>query len=274
MTAKLPRCVARRIAYVDLEVDGLHATLANLKKRLERANDDKHIRGDQTAAEEIERLVAKRTQVTGRLDAMSRLRNDMHEWLSAAANRGMKLHEYDRKPPKLPKDTATLKDMIDRLRGEIGQLKAELDQVKRAPVKVEKLRKQVSAYVHALAKQGAPANITTENGQLRIEFTHMGAAVQPHKYLAWLFPQEMTNRLVEEIEERQALNGRRPMTIGEKEIQIEEIEAALEKAERKEIAFVDAAIEAEVPGIQHRVDVSIPVFLGVQPVKALARKAA
>jgi hypothetical protein len=52
------------------------------------------------------------------------------------------------------------------------------------------------------------------------------------------------------------------------------MEAALEKLERREIALVDAAIEQEVPGVQHRADVNIPAFLGVETVKALARKAA
>lgn len=265
MAAKMPKCVAKRIAYLDIEISDSKDRLQSLKTRFERARGDAQ-RGDQGAAEEVARLQGKRTQVLGRLDALARLRNGIDEWLGAAVNRGMPLQEFSRNY-KIPQGAA-LKDAIETIRSEIMQAKAELADVKRAPTRIESLRKQVTAHVLALAKQGAPMSISTDNGLLRIDWLSMGGPVAPHKYLAWMDPNAMIERLIDEIEERQSHSGRKPLTPGEKQARIEELSAIIEKAERKEVALVDAAIDAEITGIEHRADISIPVFLGVQPVQS------
>ncbi len=276
MTAKLPRCVTRRIAYLDLEIETLLQTIQSLKGRLNRAQEHQHVHGDQAAGEEIALIQAKRVQATGRLDEVKRLRGAIDQWLSRAAYHNIKLQEADRKfGPKLSIDDNALKERIDKARGEIAQLKAEMFDVRRAPVAIPDLKKQVSAYVYALAKEGGPKAVSADNGKLKIEFTSMsGATISPHKYLAWLDPQRMIDRLVQEFEERQALNGRKAMSAGEKETELEEMEAALEKLERREIAMVDMALDRELRGVQHRTDVNIAAFLGIEQVKRLTAKAA
>ena len=77
----------------------------------------------------------------------------------------------------------------------------------------------------------------------------------------------MIERLVKEIEERQAHLGRTAMTADERRDRLVELKAKLEKAERKDVALTEAAIEAEITGIRYRPDTDVSAFLGVRALR-------
>jgi hypothetical protein len=108
-------------------------------------------------------------------------------------------------------------------------------------------------------------------GLVKIDFTEAGHMKQPHVYLAWLDPDQMVKRLVAEIKERQAQNGRTPMSEDEKRERASELSAELDKMERRDAALTVAALEAEIPGVTFRADLSIPALLGIRALREPAR---
>lgn len=263
------RRVADRKAYLDVEIATIQAQLATIQQRTSRVQADAEQYEDRSAGAELTKLRAKRTQLVERLDGVLKLKNSIDGWLQRVGP--LELSKLT--GIKVPRGTAALEQAVSTIRDEIDRLKGELAKVQRTPVKLDDLHERVRRHVDELAKLGAPPTCNvTASGQVNIDFSTVGYSKPPVCYLAWLFPDQMTDRLVEQIEGQHAHRGH-AMSIGEKEQQIDDLTATLDKAERKEVILVDAAIEAGLSNITHRANVSIPAFLQVRPLREPQRTA-
>ncbi len=258
---KTPDIVNRRMAYLEAEIDLASGALETVRARVKAAQN---VTGDDpTAADAIKRLTARRVQTIQHIDELSRLHNAAKAWLEVAG-----ALEFVKAAGKIPDNPDALKSAIEALRVEIAKTKLELSEISRAPTTISNLKGQVTAFVSALAVKGKPPTCSVQpDGRINIDFSSGGYPGQAIHYLAWLHPAAMTERLVKEFEERQAHLSRTPMTADEKQDRTAELKAKLEKIERKEVAFVEAAIDAEVTGMRFRADTAIDAFLGVRALR-------
>lgn len=266
---KLPPVTTKRLALLDVEIDLAHGALATIKARADAIHNAVDPSNDPTAKDELERLTARRVQARGKLDALANMRNQADAWLK----RVTVVEEVKvRLAPDVIAEPLALKQSIETLRSEIATAKAELAEVERAPTKIENLKGQVTAYVQALARIGAPPTCMIEKeGLIKIDFSEAGHHKPAHCLFAWLYPDQMIERLVSEIKERQAQTGRTPMSADEKRQRADELRAKLDKMERRDAALTTAALEAEVPHVTFRADTSIPCLLGIRALREPAR---
>ena len=258
---KTPSIVARRMAYLDAELDLANGMLETIRARIKAAQN---ITGnDPTAADAIARMTARRVQIVTRVDELSRLRNAAKAWLEVAGP-----VEFVKAAGKIPETPEALKAAIEDLRIVIAQTKLEITEVSRAPTAITNLKAQVTAYVTALAAKGTPPTCSIQpDGTVKIDFSTAGYPALAIHYLAWLHPAVMVERLVKEIEEKQAHLGRTAMAANERRDRLAELKAKLEKAERKDAALTEAAIEAEITGMRYRPDTDVSTFLGVRALR-------
>jgi hypothetical protein len=269
---KLPSIAAKRLAYLETEIDLLHGQMESIRERLKRAQNSSALDPNDEASVEIARnLTAKRMEVRGRIDGLAKLMNEANEWLP----RAMRLGPLTDARPKgrIPQGEDDLKQAIGTLRSEITTTKILLGETQRAGVAPVNLEGQVRQYVATIAQKGRPQTVSVgSDGKVDLDFKSWDVPPSAHALLAWLDPQALTKRLVAEIQERQANGGREVLTAEQRAERIAELTAKLDAAERREVLLVETAIDRDIGGYAFRPDTSIAAFLGVRATREPQRR--
>lgn len=243
------------------------------RERLKRAQNSIALDPSDEASVEIARnLTAKRMETRGRIDGLAKLMNEANEWLP----RAMRLGPLTDARPKgrIPRGEDDLRQSIGTLRSEITATKILLGETERASVAPSNLEGQVSQYVASLAQKGKPQTVSVgPDGKVNLDFTSWDKPPSAHALLAWLDPQTLTKRLIEEVKERQANGGREVLTAEQRAERIAELTAKLDQAERREVLLVEICLERDIGGYAFRPDTSIAAFLGVRATREPQRRA-
>jgi hypothetical protein len=258
-----PGIVAVRMAFLEAEIDLLQGTLATIQSRIKAMQAALHS-GDAQAVEANAALMARKTKATERYNALLALRNQCTAWLQVAGTL-----EDARPKIKVPTMPSALDDAITDLRVEINSTKESLAKVSSSPVKPVNLKGQVRAFVLALAAKGRPPTATIRpDGRIDVRFDEAGYAPNPASLVAWLNPDQMTERLVADITERQAQMSRpATMTAEEKAERIAELKKQLDKAERRDAYLTARAIDSGSSSFVFRTDTAVDAFLGVRALR-------
>jgi hypothetical protein len=251
------------MAYLEAEIDLCQGTLATIQSRIKAGQDALHA-GDAIAIEANAALMARRTETTARYNALSVLRNQCVAWLQVCGK-----IEDARPRIKVPGTPSALDEAITELRFDIIRTKKELAAVMGAPVKPQNLKSQVRQMVLNLARQGKPPTAQIKSdGSVNVDFTTAGYAAQPFAYLAWLDPDKMVERIVADIQDRQAHLGRTAMTADERRDKIAELKEQLDTAERRDAYLTGRAIDNGSTSFVFRADTAVDAFLGVRALRA------
>lgn len=259
---RTPPIVAYRMAYLEAEIDLLQGTLQTVASRIKAGQTALH-EGDAQAREANAALTARRVAATERYNALLVLRNQCAAWLQVAGTL-----EDARPKIKVPTNPTDFAEAITELRLSIRRLKEQLAQVTAAPVKPANLKSQVRQMVHNLAAKGRPPTAQIKSdGSVNVDFTTAGYSAPPFAYLAWLMPDQMVERIVADITERQAHLGRTAMTADERRDKIAELKAALDKAERRDVFLTGKWIDEGGTNFVFRADTEVSAFLGVRALR-------
>ena len=269
---KLPSIAAKRLAYLETEIDMLHGQMESIRERLKRAQNSSALDPSDEAAVEIARnLTAKRMEIRGRIDGLAKLMNEANEWLPRAQRLGPLTDARPR--GRIPQGEDDLKQAIGTLRSEISTTKILLGEAQRAGVTPVNLEQQVRHFVASLATKGRPQTVSVgPDGKLDLDFKSWDTPPTAQALLAWLDPQALTKRLIEEVKERQANGGREVLTAEQRAERIAELTAKLDAAERREVLLVETAIGLDM-GYAFRPDTSIAAFLGVKATREPTKRA-
>jgi hypothetical protein len=120
--------------------------------------------------------------------------------------------------------------------------------------------------IHELSKP--PTAQIKSDGSVNVDFTTAGYAAQPFAYLAWLMPDQMVERIVADIQDRQAHLARPALTADERRDKIAELKAQLDTAERRDAYLTATAIDRDILDITFRTDTAVDAFLGVRAHRA------
>lgn len=169
---------------------------------------------------------------------------------------------------------------ISRQREAVAALKAELADVRAAPIPSKEAKKSASDLVLDLADRGAPKLFDLAAGVFRIEFptfrrdveTHGRAGdvivsargstnvVDPLALLAWLDPQKMIDALARDIDE--IADDSTALDSATRAMREDEIEKKILAAEREEEALVEQALAAGLK-VSRRLDADPRAILGI-----------
>lgn len=260
-TKKLPSIVSVRLAYLEAEIDLTQGQLATIQSRLKAIRDGGP--ADAQATETAAALTARRTETTGRYDALCALRNAANLFLEQVKRSRSPVEEV-RPKIKLPTMPNAFSDAIMEARLEITRAKAELAEVRKAPVTVDNLQGQIRQQVLALAAKGRPSSAgVTSDGRVNIIFGDGGYLPSSVELAAWLHPDAMVARLVAEVGERQSHRGG-AMTADEKQERLQSLKVMLDRLERKDAYLTGVAIDRGRTDIAFRPDTEVSAFLGIK----------
>jgi hypothetical protein len=278
MTMKLPTEARNKFAAIAQAADEA-ATIA--RRSVERVNDLRKALGNNpnhASAEEISDEIA-------RLQLTLPLQQQRHRDLAALVTNlrgfieglGPHVALSTAKVPKLNLTDETVKQAIERTRDEIATVRSDLSLVQVAPPPKAELRKRVKAHVQDLAERGCPV-VSVDANRTNLAFRWRSyQALTPGMSgddvaatLAWLFPDDMTKRLLAEVD-------RMPepaiaLSADDKRNRVAELKAKIDALEREEEALVEKA-HADGYVVARRPDALPAAVLGVVIARARAKAA-
>lgn len=235
--------------------------------------------GAQRPASDIAAAQAKLDQAQARVEARHiRVANDrkvvaqLSHWVATVGARAP-LEAVPAAAVKLQKGESP-SQALDRIRDDIGVMRAEMRRVQLAPASTADLKAQATAYVADLAAKGRPL-VNASCGTLAVDWRRAGAwaqnALSDVALHAWLNPAAMEASLHREID---ALNSddANAITAADKAKRVAELEAQILEAERGEESLIEQAQLAD-QYVPRRPRASPLAVLGVQ-VKVRAARAA
>jgi hypothetical protein len=164
---------------------------------------------------------------------------------------------------------------VDKARGEVESLKAQIAEVKAAPVPSAEVKRDAARMVEALASTAAPDCLAAIEGRGEIRFpvvqTWAAGAIgdalknqrDPLALLAWLFPEAMVAKLHAAVDV--VADDSRALSDRDRASRLEKLAAQLDEAERTDEALVANAALNGVD-IARRGDASPEAVLGVRAV--------
>jgi hypothetical protein len=166
---------------------------------------------------------------------------------------------------------------VERHRRKIGELRVEMEKVRRARLPPADIKRLVRAWVDQHATRGRP-HIQVDGDKVDVVFERTASLVRGDRYTAplsadtfvWLFRDELAAAMDREVEARAVEGG---LTRDQRAARLEALRAALLEAERREEAAITRARE-EGTVIARRSEADPRAVLGVQFVGAAASQAA
>jgi hypothetical protein len=210
-----------------------------------------------------ERLEAERVKQTFRHQQLSRLLSAVQQFLSELPP-DVVLEEAPSQHVELgPHDTLT--SALVAVRGEISTLRAKLQAVKSAPLPVADQKELAAEFVVRLAQTARPS-VNVVGDQLRVGFRgDMAAAEDVFSLLCWAMPAVVCEALEREIDAQPVRPDAMPQS--ERVKLVTEMEAALDRLERREAALIETAAQAGLD-VLPRADMSPCAYLNCVIIKA------
>jgi hypothetical protein len=156
-----------------------------------------------------------------------------------------------------PDKGETIADAIKRVREQIGELTAELYDLRAAPLTRTELRKRAAALVDELSERGRPV-VMTERGEFDVRWRRTLSAVpgmlptDVAAMFAWYDPDTLVERLLGEIPDAEGVSA------AERERREPQLEAQILELERVEEALIEQTSE-----VARRPDANPAAILGV-----------
>ena len=219
-----------------------------------------------------EQLMEKRDRHSQRHDELNVLVNKIRAWLRELPP-GTILEPALPSRSK-PNKEETIGQAIVRIRGDILKTKQNLIATRDAPMPTVEVKRLIANRVQKMAW---PPNLDVTAGKLTLWFTNPQAADsrcelnEVAALLAWLFPEELTARLHEEVDNLDEPEN--PLTRAEKEKRMDELRGRLNELECAEESLVDEAGREQNLEIARRADASPACVLGVVIKTAAAAQA-
>ena len=268
--ARLPREAALKFAAMRDEAEELNNLRLSIQRRIaETGNQIRHCNPEtdapQIAAleEEIKRQSARRDVQQERFLVLDRRLVSIRTWLNQLAP-GVVL--VDVPAPDNPGDGRLGEKGVDHCRDEIHRLTEARKHVARAVLPLDALLAQVDAHVDALAKRGTPA-LSVDKDQLTVRhsFDSFGSNSRDAvAILAWLHPDEMKQRLRDEVLAIRETERSLPvMTPEARRAKLRELDARTLAFEREEECLIVEAAESGLT-IERRENASPAAVLGVE----------
>jgi hypothetical protein len=176
----------------------------------------------------------------------------------------------------LPSDDERFSDAVDRVRLEIERVASARANVARAVLPIADLRAQADKHVDTLAARGRPVIGVVDRDQLQVRYTVQGYASEAVAFLAWLFPDRLSAKLHEQIDEQRQDELRRHLPVmpaNDRVAKLAELDARILELERAEEFHINEARE-ENSVIPRRENANPAAVLGVVVVPRQAKRAA
>ncbi|MGE3993218.1 hypothetical protein [Pseudorhodoplanes sp.] len=258
----LPKCAQKRLAQLRALVDDYEAARTNLQKRLNGLMPDESMEREEVN----KRIIANNRS----LSYAKGLLNLADQWLVAS---GALAHyaptALTAAPP--PRVGEAQWGRIENIRTEVARIKAQMIEVKRAPLPFKMFEEQLKVTVNRWASEGEPrVEVDQVKGHVNARW---GAAVPAsYKIMAWLHRDAMLAKLIEQARKQADTRGT-AMSPEAKAENLKALSERLQSLELEEVALIDAMQSQGVPDAVHRLDISPAALLGVKEPKGIMRSA-
>lgn len=186
---------------------------------------------------------ARSTQSANGRQALAQIRH----WLSNVPNDLVVEDVIDLPLPP----TGDLSAAVDQLRTQIEDIKAQVREIRAAPLPIEDLKAKATALVERLANAAHP-RLEAVNGEMELRFAAHGVAIaesaEPNKdarllkIMAWLYPEMIERRMHALLDAKAADETADAVSEDEKATRVSTLKGLLLKLEREEEAAIVAAV--------------------------------
>jgi hypothetical protein len=285
MSATLPTPASVKLSALASQADDLdaltsaaHAQIKSLEAMLGTA-----LRSVETDAEK-----AEAEALAAQLEKLRVTMNERRERSGAAKQLVVKLRSFtERLPPTTaiemgePEEPERLgetpRETVERYRTLIAELRADAEEVRRAPLPSADVKAQALGWLDRHAALGRP-HIQTQDDRVEVLFENSKALVRGDRlnapvsadFLIWAFRDQVAAALSREIE---AMPNEGALTAKERAERLEAVHTMILDNERAEEAAIERAA-SEGQFIARRVDASPLAILGIRIVGAAASRAA
>lgn len=253
------------------QVKSLEAMLGTALRNVETDADKAET---EALATQLERLRVTQRERSERAAAAKQLVVKVRSWIERLPP-GTVLEAAPAEEPEVIQETA--RETVERYRTLIGELREDIEVIKKAPLPRAEIKAQVLDWLARRVALGRP-HIQIQDDRVEVLFENSKALVRGDRLnapvsadlLLWVFREQVAAALIREVE---AMPNEWPLTVKERADRLGQRTAMVLDNERAEEAAVERAAR-EGTFIARRVDADPRAVLGVEFVGAVETRAA